>query len=97
MCKTTAQDELLKKIEAALTAHSSPADLAHHMGINPGIVYHVLDGGWSPKLARKMGVRVTEVDRMAARLTPEEGRRAREWLRRRGYDSPTEFWREVIE
>ena len=33
-----------------------------------------------------------EVDRMAARLTPEEGQRAREILRRLGYESVTEFW-----
>jgi hypothetical protein len=34
-------------------------------------------------------------DRMAARLTPEEGKRAREWLERQGFESVTDFWKMI--
>ena len=37
------------------------------------------------------------VDRMAARLTPEDGQRAREWLRREGYESVTDYWMKLLE
>jgi hypothetical protein len=77
------------------------AEASRKLGVNPGNIHKAINGKDVPILRRKLKVvkrrkRRQRVDRMAARLSPEEGQRLRSHLKSLGYESVTDYWLDFL-
>ena len=86
MCR---EQVVLQKLAETLTWDA----IGRGLGVSGALAWKVAHGQCrSRKVRAALGIRKESVDRLAARVTPEQGRAIREELARRGYDSPTNYW-----
>lgn len=94
---TDGYEEARKRIKALYADNMNNYQIGKLLGVSDVLIKKFMSGDIkkSPKILKAFRLRAENVDRMAARLTPGEGQRAREYVRRLGYKSITDYWLDV--
>ncbi len=86
---------VINEIEKLRNSGQTWEDIGDLIGVSGALIWKIAHGHCESNQVTRYFYPLPKVDRMAARLTVEEGRQCRTKLRSIGYASITDFWRDV--